>query len=261
MNSPIIVSVITINLNNAKGLQKTIASVQSQSYKHIEYLIIDGASTDGSLDVVASFESNNLHLLSKKDTGIYNAMNKGIALAKGEYLLFLNSGDTFYNQNSLEKLVLASNQIDLVYGNIIVAYPTQSIVKQYPQELTFGYFINDSLPHPATLIRKSLFTQLGMYNEQNKIVSDWEFMMNAICLHKCSYKYLPETISVFDVNGLSSNPNYKVLQQKERLAALNRHYKLFLPDYQQASISQKQLLIYKTSRLHQWVEKLRAIIN
>src|SRR6478735_1115877 len=115
--SKIQLSIITINYNNLQGLQKTIESVVSQSFKDFEYIIIDGGSTDGSKVLIEKYSESITYWVSEKDNGIYPAMNKGIQVANGEYLLFLNSGDWFYENTTLSMAIPMLRPFDIVYGN------------------------------------------------------------------------------------------------------------------------------------------------
>jgi glycosyltransferase involved in cell wall biosynthesis len=225
------ISVITVNRNNSKGLEKTITSVITQSYRNVEYIIIDGASTDNSIEIIKRFESKIYYWISEKDDGIYNAMNKGIAKATGEYLLFLNSGDYLQSPESLSILTDNIQEEGLIYGNIVVKDQASEWIKKYPAELTFSYFLEDTLPHPATLIKRSLLEKDG-FNDNLKIVSDWEFFICTICKYSKKYKYVDGTISVFNLDGISSKPESHALIHAEKSAVLKKHFSSFLSDYE-----------------------------
>jgi glycosyltransferase involved in cell wall biosynthesis len=215
------ISVVTINLNNLSGLIKTFESVLIQEYNFIEYLIIDGGSTDGSVEFIKSNQVNIDYWESKKDKGIYDAMNKGIQKSNGDYILFLNSGDYFFNSLSLKKLIEAALDKDIVYGNMIIEKFDGREVKTYPKVLSLQYFQTDTIPHPCSLIRKELFLKYGFYNTNYKIISDWAFFVDSIVKRKASYAYLDTAISVFNLNGISSQPlSYKVIRSE-----MNIHFK------------------------------------
>src|SRR5262249_31677404 len=150
-------SVITINYNNASGLRRTVASVLAQSCRDLEYIVIDGGSSDGSVAVLEEFASRLGHWVSEPDRGVYHAMNKGIGAATGESLLFLNSGDIFRPPDSLQTLLDEGEGRDIVYGDLVVQDGKGEWIRTYPDVLTFDYFRRDSLPHPCSLIRRSLF--------------------------------------------------------------------------------------------------------
>jgi len=208
-------------------------SVFNQTFIDFEYIILDGGSIDGSREYIQQFADRVSYWISEKDNGVYHAMNKGILKATGEYLIFLNSGDFFYSNDSIENLIKESVE-DIIYGNILVETGEGNYLKTYPPQLTFQYFLEDTLPHPATLIKADLFKKLGLYNEDNKIVSDWELFMNAVCLHSASYRYINLTFTVFNFEGISSIPENQKNIKEEKDLILQRYYQAFLPDYKKA---------------------------
>lgn len=209
------ISVITINLNNATGLRRTIESVIEQNYPTIEYIVIDGGSTDGSEDVIKEFSDSIAYWVSEKDKGIYDAMNKAIKISSGDYLNFLNSGDHYNSALSLQKLVENSNNVDIIYGNIKVVDKNTVWTKKYPLKLTFKYFAKDTLPHPASFIKRELFDTIGLYDTSLKVVADWKFFILSIIKHKASYTYLDEELVYFYFDGISSKPEFRVLIDDE----------------------------------------------
>lgn len=210
-------SIITINLNNAKGLRKTIESVVSQTFTDYEYIVIDGASTDGSVDIIKEFADKITYWISESDNGIYNAMNKGILKANGEYCLFLNSGDWLVDQNVIFDFVNCEYNEDVISGNVLLFDNSNYILYQSPQKdaLNFLYFYRGSIPHPASFIKRDLFTHFGFYNETNKIVSDMEFFVKVLVLNNCSYNHLDRNISCFNLDGISSQKGWNDLHEKE----------------------------------------------
>jgi len=218
------ITVITINLNNAEGLRRTIESVSNQRYSEIEHIIIDGGSTDGSLNVIKEYSDKIDFWVSEKDNGIYDAMNKAISISSGYYLNFLNSGDHYSNPLSLEMLISKSANEDIIYGNIRVVEKDTNWIKKYPLRLNFKYFKIDTLPHPASLIKRVLFEKYGLYDTNLQIVADWKFFILSIVKHKASYAYLDKEIAHFYFDGISSNPKYKDLIQHERESTLIKYF-------------------------------------
>ena len=207
MKSPLI-SIITVNLNNINGLRKTMSSVLDQTWKDFEYIIIDGASTDSSRDFVAINQSELSYWVSEPDSGIYNAMNKGIAKAKGDYLFFLNSGDILFKPATLENIAPHLGQADVLYGNLVKIYPDgkEEIDKGVGGKgISLQTFIDYNLNHQATFIKRNLFKTYGFYDENLKIVSDWKFFLIAIGLNNSRVQYVDLEISKFDMTGMSSN--------------------------------------------------------
>lgn len=213
------VSIITVNLNNKDGLKRTINSVRDQLFKNYEHLIIDGGSTDGSLDIINSYSDQFSFWVSEPDNGIYSAMNKGIEKAKGEYLLFLNSGDYLINTEALCIDFNVFNQDLLIGYRTTITKDHQTIVTyklDMPKDL--GFFVVSSLSHGSTFIKRSLFDSVGLYDESFKIVSDWIFFLKAIIYYGASYQELGRAVHVFELGGISTDPifAYSVKEEKER---------------------------------------------
>lgn len=217
-----LLSIITINYNNAAGLQKTVDSVLSQTGTDYEFIVIDGGSTDGSKDIIAKHNSRIAYSVSEKDGGIYDAQNKGIAVAKGEYLLFLNSGDTFHSQNvvtAFSKFV-TTTKAGVVYGNSqIIENGVKTTIQQPPQQLDKYYFFKYTLNHQACFIQKSLFDEFGLYSLNYKICSDFEFFLKVFNKYPETYLYFNETVCDYDKTGLSSDKaNYeRVVKEKHAI--------------------------------------------
>lgn len=228
-----LISIITINFNNRDGLSKTIKSVVSQTACNYEYIIIDGASTDGSTDVIKENQAHLAFWVSEKDSGIYEAMNKGIAVAKGEYLLFLNSGDYLSSTGVIKQAAENFTGQDIVYGNLYQDVRGRLVETIYPSKISAKYFFTNSLPHPASFIKKELFEKYGGYNTGYKIVSDWEFFFLMVCKYNRSIKHINVFISVYNLIGLSHNSGSLPAQERKRVIGshfqhLENHYKRIL---------------------------------
>lgn len=226
-------SIITINLDNEAGLDKTIKSVIAQKYFNFEYIVIDGCSRDGSVKIIQSNEDRIDFWVSEIDNGIYCAMNKGIKKATGEYCLFLNSGDYLNNCDVLSNVFNSPVIEDMIIGSVILEGKNKREVFEIPDidKLTFHYFLNSTFPHPGVFIKRNLFSKVGYFNEGHIISSDLEFFLVAIFKYASTLKKIPEIISVFDWNGLSSIPENASLVKKERTEILQKHFQRFLPDY------------------------------
>jgi len=224
MSVPLL-SIITINYNDAIGLQKTMNSVLNQSFTDIEYIVIDGGSTDASVEVIQTYKHDKLQWISEPDSGIYNAMNKGVLKAKGEFLLFLNSGDFLVSNTILEKVTsLINNESSFISCNLLLDGDVKR-VRQHPGQLSFSYLVSSTVSHPSTFIKRKMFVKHGMYNEKNKIISDWEFFFKTLGLNGESYQMINETLTVFDMHGISSNDDNIELITAEKEAV----YKKYLP--------------------------------
>ena len=197
-------SIITINYNDKNGLEKTIKSVISQSFKDFQYIVIDGGSDDGSKDVIETYKKDLDVAISEKDSGIYNAMNKGASYAKGEYLLFLNSGDELYDDTVLSQVFSNQLSTDIVSCQCLDYNEKHKWLKTPPKHISLYTFVGGSLPHPSTFIKKDLLDKLGGYIEKYKIISDWCFFIDALLIERCSYSTLPITTTKFNCYGISS---------------------------------------------------------
>jgi glycosyltransferase involved in cell wall biosynthesis len=198
------ISIITVNKNNREGLLNTLQSVIYQTFNNYELIVIDGLSDDGSKETIQLYADKIKYWISEKDNGVYHAMNKGIDKAMGKYCLFLNSGDTLKDENSLSDLYKSEGNEDIIFGNI--EQEGANIV--FPEVITLYNLRWGTLPHPATLIKRELLIKLGKYNENNKIASDWEFWLKAIILNHCSYKHINQTIARVEQAGLSAKTNF-----------------------------------------------------
>jgi len=211
-------SLITINYNDKLGLQKTFDSVFSQTSNDFEYLVIDGNSNDGSVALIEENQDKISYYISEPDKGIYNAMNKGIKAAKGEYILFINSGDKLASNTVIEQVLPKLVESAIIYGKLI--YSENNIQKSIftpPNKLDLPFFVNHFLPHPASFIKKDLFDNV-LYNENLRIVSDWEFFLKTIIVDKASYKFVDLTISDFDFSGVSSQKDNEQKIENEKKA-------------------------------------------
>lgn len=218
-----ILSIITINYNNAVGLGETIQSVVNQTFSDFEYIVIDGASTDESVDIIKKYSDKINYWISEPDKGIYNAMNKGIYQAEGEYLLFINSGDYLYNEFVLSEIFKLNISGDLVYGDLHRRFPNgETDIVKMPDYAHIGFMMKSTLTHPTTLIKKSLFQKYGVYREDLKIVSDWAFFLKIIAFGDVSQQHIPIIISSFAMDGICSTN--QVVVEIERAKVLNDYF-------------------------------------
>ena len=227
-------SIITINYNNAADLERTIDSVIKQTYKDFEFIIIDGGSSDNSIDVIKSNEDKLDYWISEKDNGVFHAMNKGIAQAKGEYLLMLNAGDLLCNDKVLEQVFEKEMYTqDILSGDVYRSVDQQIFDKSYfPDAPTFSFFRNGSLSHQGTFIKRSLHNIVGLYDETLKYSSDWKFFILAICKYNVSYYHLPFFVATCDCTGLTCSPANFPAMKKEFATVYQEYFPAFITDYE-----------------------------
>jgi glycosyltransferase involved in cell wall biosynthesis len=241
-------SIITINYNNREGLEKTMHSVFLQRFTGYEYIIVDGGSLDGSKEMIEQNESSLAWFVSEKDKGIYHAMNKGIEKAKGEYLLFLNSGDILVDDTSLGHFL--GFDADIICADLKIIEGNTYQIRYAPDAPTFDFFTRDTLPHQSAFIKKSLFEKAGLYNEDLKFVSDWKFYLDAMCKFNATYVHLKKVVAAFNFDGISSDPENAPILHKERNDILAREYAMFYNDYLNFHECKAALRNYTSSRAH-----------
>lgn len=229
-------TIITICYNNLIGLKKTVASVENQSFKDFQYIIIDGASNDGTPHYLKklSFSETNYLFISEKDSGIYNAMNKGIRLSQGEYLLFLNSGDCLYDNNVVMNFINSKTTADIISGHTSCENNGIFSHNWYaPNYITCNTFYSGSICHQSSFIRRTLFNK-NLYDETNKICSDWQFFFKELIFGHASYAQINFFISRFDTTGISSTRDKNIVAEKnveKRKVLENIMPPIFLEDY------------------------------
>jgi len=244
------ISIITINYNDAKGLEKTIKSVVNQTSLEFEYIVIDGGSIDTSVEVIKRNENNIQYWISEKDSGIYNAMNKGIKVATGEYLFFLNSGDHLYNNDVILKSVQYLQNKDIIYFNVQIIGENNSKIVSYPYILRFSDFYSGGICHQSVFVKKTLFDTIGLYDEGLKIVADWKFFILALFKYNCSYKKVNEILSTYYLGGISSQIN----NSEERNSVIKEHFIGFVQDYEEF-LTNRRLVNTNRSKMLQEIEK------
>ena len=261
-----ILTIITINRNNAAGLEKTMRSVAAQIGGDFEYVVIDGASTDESVVVIRSFEATfgeRMKWITEPDKGIYNAMNKGIGMATGDYLQFLNSGDSLVSDDITKRVTEAlksKGSLSILYGNMLKDMPGGKAMRDRcfaGREITFLGFYTGSLNHSSAYIRRSLFNRYGMYDEDFKIVSDWKWFLQAIILGGEKPVYVDMDVTLFDMNGISEKN--KALDKAERRRVLNELIpSTILADYDRWALSMNRM---RRLERHPWANRIVTLLE
>ena len=222
-------SIITINRNNAAGLVRTLEStlVGQPGFEDWEQIVVDGASTDGSFAVLDKWKGNSRlgwHI-SEPDRGIYNAMNKGAAHARGDYLLFLNSGDELL-PDVLKSVFMEKQDSDIVYGDelVIACHESCWTWKVNVNDIKPAYFLLAGFPHQSCFISRSLFSRMGGYNETLHIIGDTEFLLRCREDSNVSFMRIPIAIAKYYKDGVSSDPSHQAERLDERRRVMAVHF-------------------------------------
>lgn len=211
-------SIITVNYNNCTGLQRTIESVLGQTCKDYEYIIIDAGSTDGSKNLLEQYDSRIDYWVSEPDKGIYNGMNKGILKAQGDYINFMNSGDTFYDSMTLENVDKIMDGSDIIVGRDYNVDPVsgKSASTILPLRVSFVTFFKQTFPHQSSFIRRILFNNY-LYDENLMIVADWKFFLDKVCYEGCTTQLINIPISQREQGGISNRLIEQTKQERQRV--------------------------------------------
>lgn len=221
------ISVVTVCYNAVQTLEKTMLSVLNQTYPDVEYIIIDGGSTDGTVDIIKKYADRLAYWVSEPDKGIYDAMNKGIKVATGEWICFLNSGDSFYERAILEKVFkdvdINNDFVDVIYGDMILNYSFVDLIS-YPLSLSM---FNQTFPfsHPSSFV-KLVYMKSMYFDTQYKFAADYDFFLKLYC-EKKKFAYKNMIISIFEAEkGASSKNKIRTWKEVMRINGNNRsvHY-------------------------------------
>lgn len=272
------ISVITVNYNDAEGLRRTLESVAKQTYHNIEHIVIDGGSNDGSFDIIKEYVNQcimyDVLWVSEKDNGIYNAMNKGIRKATGEYIQFLNSGDWYAAPDVLERVAAElekHNNPEMLFGTCI---DIDDKGNRYPQGKDIIYSLLQlyvaTYPHETSFFKRELFEadKYGMFDESLRIVSDWKWFLKAIGVGQLKPIFVDIDVAFFDVHGISST--HKDLDHNERRKVLEKElppailkdlddYALPITQYQRLKKHHLWGLVYFLERVLFKLEKWRVL--
>lgn len=209
-------SIITINYNNREGLEKTIESVEMQQFADYEYIVIDGGSNDGSLEVIKEHGKNIDQYVSEPDNGIYNAMNKGVRMAHGEYLQFLNSGDCLIAPDSLQQIFSMNPSADIISSHT-VWQPSNQCAKA-PARVTLRHLYEKGMNHQSTFIRRNLL-EAYPYDETLRIASDYKFFFQAFILGNATYQMRDVATIYYDETGISTTSQEASMNERRLIHA------------------------------------------
>ena len=221
------ISVITVCFNSDKTIEKTINSVINQNYKNIEYIIIDGGSTDDTIKIINQYRKNFSKFISEKDNGIYSAINKGIKLATGDIISVLHSDDFYFNEKVLSDVVnsfIINENLECLIGTTIMKKKlSENILRKY-SPINFKkwmFYIGISPPHPSMFLKSLIYKKYGFYNENYQIAADFEFYLRLFLVNKINYKFTDSTYVVMNYGGKSTfSFKSNLVSSKEILSSL-----------------------------------------
>ncbi len=211
-----LVSVVTVVKNRATHIEATIIAVLAQTYPNVEYIVLDGGSSDGTVDILRSYDERIDYWQSEPDSGIYEAMNKGIDLVTdpNSYVLFANSDDSLYSADALEKLVAGGVGADLVYGRMIVTDGEAAGV--YGREVVLADLAGETLCHPATLMRRKVFDEVGKFDTSFRIAGDYDMIVRCFA-HPVTSRFVPEIITRMGMWGASEDQYMLSCRERKRV--------------------------------------------
>ena len=242
-------SIITINKNNATGLKDTLQSIIDQDNDNYEIIVIDGASSDHSIEIIKTYNDHISFWSSEPDKGIYDGMNKGIKKASGDYILFLNSGDIFHSKTVLSKVNQQNKNRDFIFGSTLLKCSAHTLLITPPSEMSFYTFFSGGVCHQSSFIKRELFCKYGSYDTSYSIVADWIFFIDMLFKRNSSYMIINTIISIFDTNGISSSQKQKEELQRQRLNYLTQEFPLFIKDFKLYSKLRRILFLDIKTRL------------
>lgn len=212
------ITLITVTFNAENELPDTLESAAKQSFKNFEHWVIDGGSKDGTIEVVKKFP--HVKWISEKDNGLYDAMNKGIQKASGEFVYFLNAGDALFDSDVLQKInaEISSQKYDMIYGDVFFKNHPSGVDFVQGRKVSYtDYFFSIALCHQAAFIKKELFDKLGVYKLDYKILADQEWFVNYF--KNCDRSlYIPQTVAAYETVGLSYKQRFRNMTENNRIA-------------------------------------------
>ena len=254
------ISVITINLNHAEGLRRTIRSLPYQKCT-FEHIIIDGKSSDHSVKVVKEESPEETILICEKDGGIYDAMNKGIRLAKGNYLYFLNSGDTLINIPVFDRINNLIEDEVIFYGDRLVGENNHE--QRFPQQLRLSHLMfNGGIAHQSQFFPKKYFDQYGLYDANERIISDWAWNLTALAIHRLPFQHCGEVVCHYEGGGLSSSESpIHDAAVSDQVKFLKFNFEHLIEDYKELEETKKTLQQQKNSTIYSVARYLFKLKN
>jgi glycosyltransferase involved in cell wall biosynthesis len=244
-----LLSIITVNLNDRDGLARTLASVGRQTLVDREVIVVDGGSSDGSADVIREGAAIVTDWVSEPDGGVFDAQNKGTSRARGDYCLYLNSGDELAADDALARFFGVGPPVeDILYGDVVIQeVDGRRRVEESPKKLTWAFFMRTTLPHQSTAFRRTLFERVGPYDTTLRLAGDYEFFLRAVVVHGATSRHVPVPLAVYVMGGLSTRPDAFPLVRKERVLAKERALSPVMREHWE------DYLVAKRGRLLHWL--------
>lgn len=224
------ISIVTVCKNEKDTIEDTFISIFNQSYKNIEIVVIDGGSTDGTIDIIRKYQEKIAYFISEPDDGLYNAMNKGIDAASGDFIYFLNANDTLFDEFTIEKVAKCINDnpgARFIFGNTRYIRQNGDLFidfTEYNDQDKNPLFIKQNIGHQTIFYDKTLFSEIGKYSEKLKICSDMKFNIECLFVHKVKTVYIPAIIANLCWGGISSCTGNKSLIEHEHSAVLKKYF-------------------------------------
>lgn len=220
-------SIVTVCMNIRDSIRKTCESVVNQTWNDFEWIVIDGASSDGTREIIEEYRDKIAILVSEKDAGVYNAMNKGIRAAAGEWVIFLNGGDRFASDTVLEEVFGGKERdADILYGNTLTEFGDETVGNgdtQAPETITPAYFINDTLNHQSAFIRRNLFDRFGLYDESIDIVADFDKWI-VFAKNGCRFEKVDLFVAVYNMDGGSCAREFRRIVRRGKAKVIGKHF-------------------------------------
>ena len=218
-------SIITVCLNEAKSIRATCDSICMQSFKDFEWIVIDGASTDGTKELLSEYSSSIHLMVSEPDKGIFNAMNKGASKATGTYIIFMNGGDCFANSEAL-KLASQAMGAQMLYGDVYLGNQNGDL-EIYPDVIEPGYMLNRMIPHQSTFYERATFEAFGGYDESFRIAADYDLNARLLEIERVTHYHISHPIAIFDLKGISNSKDFRPLRKQENHRIRKNYFKKY----------------------------------
>ena len=229
------ISLITVCYNSESTIQETLESVKEQNYPELEYIIIDGLSSDKTLSIINLYKDIVTKIISEKDKGIYDAINKGIKISTGSIVGILNSDDTFNDSTVLKNVgeKFENRNIGVLWGDVVFVNKSDKIVRYYSGEnISPKSFDNGIMPpHPSVFIKKEIYLKLGDFNLKYQIASDYELLLRVLRIKKIDYDYIPKIIVRMKLGGVSNNNIYSIFKLNKEIYQIHSSHNLPISIY------------------------------